>query len=241
MYIPIDGILFLILIILFLAVLYRRVVYNNDSFEPIRRTYSGFDRKLKINNYVKHVSRTPEDSQKIIFIEVSILFTAVLIMYLLASKAVFFTAVSSGSMNPTFSRNDLVLMQNLEHTYKPGDIVMFDRPDTSHPVTHRISAINEGFIRTAGDATGQTDWWELEDKDIQGKAILMNGEPIVIKEYGRFFIVDNTRQDYGPFGQDYSKYFLFFQTVKMYGFVIALSCLFFYIVLTAKQKPWQSK
>lgn len=118
---------------------------------------------------------------------------------------------------------------------------MFERPDTSYPVAHRIKQITDKGINTAGDATGQMDWWELEKKDIHGKAILIQGKPLVIKGYGKFFIVDDRHQDFGPLGQDYGKYFLFFQVIKIYGYIIAVFSLFLYIIMTLKQKPWQSR
>jgi signal peptidase I len=220
---------------------YRRIFYKSVSFEPVIQAFKAVDRKQRINAYIKQINKRPEESQKAVFKEVFIFIIALLIMFLFASKAVFFTAVISGSMNPTFNMDDLVLMQNIDSTYKLGDIIMFERPDTSYPVVHRIKLITDRGVNTAGDATGQLDWWDLEKKDIHGKAILIQGKPLVIKGYGKFFIVDEKHQDFGPLGQDYAKYFLFFQVIKIYGYVIAVFSLFLYIIITLKQKPWQSK
>lgn len=241
MYIPIYDLLFILLLSVFLIVVYRRIIYSIDFLEPVQQRYSALDRKLRVNNYIKNVTRKPQDMQKIIFKEVAILTGVIFIMFLLATKAVFFTAVASGSMSPTFERDDLVLMQNIDRTYRPGDIIMFNRPDTSHPVSHRIASITDQGISTEGDAIGQIDWWRLEEKDIMGKAVLIRGKPIVIKQYGKFFIVDDRHQDFGPFGRDYSKYFLFFQVVKIYGYIIAVASLMIYIIITVRQKTWQSK
>jgi signal peptidase I len=241
MYVSINDILFLSILLIFLILVYRRIFYNISSFEPFIQAFKTVDRKQRVNAYIKQINQRPEESQKILFKELSILAFALIIMFLFASKAIFFTAVISGSMDPTFNKDDLVLMQNIDRTYKPADIIMFERPDTSFPVVHRIKLITDQGINTAGDATGQMDWWDLQKKDIHGKAILIQGKPVVIKGYGKFFIVDDSHQDFGPLGQDYGKYFLFFQVIKIYGYVIAVFSLFLYIVMTLKQKPWQTR
>jgi len=241
MYISINDILFLSILLIFLIMVYRKIIYNIGSFKPVIQTFKTVERKHRINAYIKQINKRPVESQKVVLQELFIFIFALIIMFLFASKTIFFTAVISGSMYPTFNTDDLVLMQNIDRTYKPGDIIMFERPDTSYPVVHRITQITDRGINTAGDATGQMDWWELEKKDIHGKAILIQGKPLVIKEYGKFFIVDERHQDFGPLGQDYGKYFLFFQVIKIYGYIIAVFSLFLYIITTLKQKPWQSR
>jgi signal peptidase len=240
MYISINDISFLLLLLIFLIIVYRRIIYGTDLLEPIKQRYSEYYRKTRINNYIEKVSKQPVDIQKMVFKEGLILTAVLCIMFLLAAKAVFFTAVASESMYPTYNKDDLVLMQNIDGIYMPGDIIMFKRPDTSLPVTHRITSITEDGIRTAGDATGQSDWWEVKKEDILGKAILIQGKPVVIKGYGKFFIVEDKNQDFGPFGKDYKNYFLFIEIIKIYGYVIALLSLFLYIFLTIK-KPRQSR
>lgn len=241
MLISINDVLFLFALLVFLILLYSRIIYNRSFLELVKRKFSSVDKKQRINVYIKQINKKPVDFQKEVLKEVSVFSGALIIMFLLASRAIFFTAVVSGSMSPTFNTDDLVLMENIDHSYKPGDIIMFERPDTSYPVAHRIKLITDQGISTAGDATGQIDWWELQKKDIHGKAILLQGKPIVIKGFGQFFIMDERHQDFGPFGQDYGKYFLFFQVVKIYGYVITIICIFIYIVITIKQKPRQSR
>ena len=194
-----------------------------------------------MNNYIKQVTKKPIDLQKHIFNESLTLTFVFLVMYLLAIKAIFFSAVISGSMYPTFDRDDLVLIQNVDHSYNIGDIVMFQLPDTSNPVLHRVARIENDVIYTAGDASGQIDWWELKKSEILGKAVIIRGKPVVMKEYGKFFIVDNKNQDFGPLGKDYRKYFLFFEVLKIYGYIIAVFSIFLYIIMTLKEKPWQSR
>jgi signal peptidase I len=241
MFISINDVLFLFVLLIFLVLAYVRIIYNRNFFEPVNQTFHGFDKKQRRKAYFKQINKRPVDFQKVVLKEVSIFSGVLVIMFLLASKAIFFTAVVSGSMSPTFNTDDLVLMENIDHSYKPGDIIMFERPDTSYPVAHRIKMITDLGIYTAGDATGQIDWWELQKKDIHGKAILIQGNPIVIKDLGKFFIIDESHQDFGPFGQDYRSYFLFFQVVKIYGYAIAIISLLLYIAMTLRQRQYKSK
>ena len=241
MYPPLNDILFLLLLSIFLIILYTKIIYSMDFSGLFKPKFSTYNRSQKINYYIKQINKKPIDLQKHIFKESLILITVLFIMYLLATKAIFFSTVISGSMNPTFDRDDLVLMQNIGHSYNVGDIIMFQRPDTSNPVSHRIVRIVNEVIYTKGDATSQIDWWEIKKEEILGKAILIQGKPIVIKEYGKFFIIDNKNQDFGPLGQDYRKYFLFFEVLKIYGYIIAVLSIFLYIIMTLKQKPWQSR
>ncbi len=242
MYIFLNDVIFLIILSIFLIIVYRRIIYNINFLEPVQKRYFEFYRSIQVKNYIKEVSRQPIDIQKIMMKETLILGCVLFILFLIGTKAIFFTAVISGSMSPTFNRDDLVLMQNIEHSYKPGDIIMFIDPYTTRPYTHRISEITKRGISTAGDASGINDPWELGEKDILGKAIILQGKPIVIKDYGKFFIIDDKRQDFGPlFGPDYRKYVLFIQIVKIYGYVIVILSIFIYIALTVKHKPWQNK
>ncbi len=241
MFISINDLLFLFTLSVFLILAYSRIIYNRSFFALVGQKFRSIDKKQRIKDYLRQVTKKPEDLQKVVFKEVIIFIFALVIMGLLASKAIFFTAVVSGSMSPTFETDDLVLMENIDHSYKPGDIIMFSRPDTSYPVAHRIKLITDKGIMTAGDATGELDWWQLDKKDILGKSILIQGKPIIIKGLGKYFIMDERHQDFGPFGQDYNRYFLFFQVIKIYGYVITLICLFIYIVITFKQKPRHSQ
>jgi signal peptidase I len=240
MYISINDVLFLSVLLVFLVLTYARIIHNRVSFELVSQTYHGFDKKQRRKTYIKQINKRPADFQKVVLTEVSVLSGALIIMFLVATKAIFFTAVVSGSMSPTFDTDDLVLMENIDHSYKPGDIIMFERPDTSYPVAHRIKMITDLGIYTAGDATDQIDWWELHKEDIHGKAVLIQGSPIVLKSLGKFFIIDQSHQDFGPFGQDYRNYILFFQVVKIYGYAIAIICLLLYIVMTLRKKQYFS-
>ena len=241
-YLSINDVIFLITISILLIILYKRIRYNWLFIEKIRHRYGDYTRNIKVQDRIKYISRQPVDRQKIIFEDFSILIFTILIIFLIGTKAIFFAAVVSDSMTPTFSRNDLVLMQNIDRNFNMGDIIMFQRPDREFPISHRIVSIKEGKIYTAGDATKMKDWWALKDKDILGKAITFRGMPIVITGYGKYFIIADKNQKFGPF--DYQKYNLFLSVIKAYGYAIALLCLLIYIVLIfkgEKQKEYKIK
>jgi signal peptidase len=239
MNVPINLILLVLILSIALILIYLRISNKIDIFEPIKNNYREFNRGNKAKNFINTIGKQPQDAQKAVFKEGLILFIVIFIMFAAASKAIFFSAVVSGSMIPTFHRGDLLLMQNVDRTYRVGDIVMFRTPDTDLPYTHRIQSITNEGIMTKGDATDQNDWWKLKNEEILAKAILIKGKPIVLKGYGNYFIISDKNQDFGPFGNDYRKYQLFFQVVRIYGYVIAAVCLFLYILITARKKSWQ--
>ena len=237
-YFSINDIIFILLLSIFLTTIYMRIVYNWNFVEKIERIYSQSDINSRVKDRIKYINRQPIDRQKVIFKDLSILSIALLVIILIGTRTIFFSAVVSDSMSPTFSKDDMVLMQNVDRSYNVGDIIMFERPDTSLPVSHRIISIGDEGIRTAGDATKSMDWWKLKKDDIVGKAILVQGKPIIIKELGIYFIVEDKNQRFGPF--NYQDYYLFISVIKIYGYFIAIISLIIYIVLTFKKEKDRS-
>lgn len=231
----VTEILLLLALSIFFYILYKRKVKNQELgvIEKINDTYFKLDRKNRKKDYIRVVSTRPADNEKIIFENIIILAIVFSTMYLLLSKSIFFAAVVSDSMIPTFHRNDLILIQNIDRRFNVEDIVMFKRPDTSIPVTHRIKSIKDGLIRTAGDNSGQLDWWELKNEDMLGKAIMIEGKPILIKGLGVYFITENKNQRIGPF--DYRTYIIFIEVVKLYGYIIAAVSILAYLILEGKR------
>jgi len=223
-----------------LIFIYLWIIHKIDVFQPIKNLSGQIGRSVKVRNFNNRAGKQPVDIQKAVFKEGIFIVLVILIMLGVGSKMIFFSAVVSGSMVPTFYRGDMILMQNIDRTYSVGDIIMFKRPDTNLPYSHRIWAIRKEGIITKGDATDTIDWWRLKKENILGKAIQVNGKPIVIKGYGNYFIISDEHQDFGPFGNDYRKYQLFFQVVRIYGYVIAALCLIMYVMITARKKSWQS-
>jgi signal peptidase I len=107
------------------------------------------------------------------------------IFYILYSQNLFFGTVLSGSMEPTFKRGDLVLMQSLYGEPRIGDIIMFVPLSGMEPVTHRIISIDQnGYIRTKGDANQREDDWRFSKGNIIGKSVIIGNKPVVIPGLG---------------------------------------------------------
>lgn len=233
-YFFIDDFIFILMILIFLILIYRRVIYNWNIIEKVEQRYSESDINSRVKDRIKYINRQPIDRQRVIFEDLSILSIVLLLIIFIGTKTIFFAVVVSDSMSPTFSRNDMVLMENIDRRYNVGDVIIFNRPDTSIPTSHRIVSIDEESIRTAGDATKTTDWWKLKRDDIIGKAITIQGIPVIIKGFGAYFIAEDKNQRFGPF--DYQNYYLFISVIKIYGYAIAIISLIIYIVLSLKRQ-----
>ena len=74
-----------------------------------------------------------------------------------------FQVVTSGSMRPTISPGDVAVTQAVPvSSLKVGDVIVFYPPTSStEPVMHRIVSINNGVIKTRGDANNVDDPWQL--------------------------------------------------------------------------------
>jgi signal peptidase len=240
MNIDIGGMIFVLFLLILLIIMNRLIVHNSKMFEKIGENYSKVDRKVRISDYKDKIKTPPSDRQKIIFMDLMILLVAVALIVMIASKSLFFAAVISSSMYPTFDKNDLILIQNIDRSFHVGDIVLFNTPDRNFPISHRIVAIDgDGTIHTEGDATGVVDWWRLNKTDIGGKVVLIMGKPVVIKGLGQNFIVQDRNQKFGPF--DYPRYLLFINIIKTYGYAIIVIVIMAYIYLTLRSyKPKNS-
>lgn len=228
-----GDIFFLSIIIIFLIILYG-IMAQNWKLGLISNRYFELEKNGMEKDYIRSINIYEKDKEKLIFKDIFIILFFISIVLLFITKTIFFAAVVSESMTPTINKYDMVLLQNIDHRYAVGDIIMFNRPDTSLPVTHRIRSIDEdGIIKTAGDAAGQIDWWQLKKEDIVGKAFIILEKPITIKNFGRYFIAENKNQRFGPF--DYGTYFLFIEVIKLYGYAIAAICIFAYIFLEMKK------
>ena len=232
-YLFINDAIYLGILTVFLIVVYRRIIHNWNFIERIKQKYSDYDKKSRIQNRIKYISRQPVDRQRLIFNDASTLTIVLLIIFLIVTRSIFFADVISQSMVPTFDKNDLVLMQNIDRTYNVGDIIMFESVDLAQPVSHRIVSIDENGIHTAGDAAKRIDWWTLKNGDIEGKAITFQGVPIVIKGFGKYFLIEDKNQKFGPF--DYRSYSLFLSVIKAYGYAIVVFSLLAYIILSFRR------
>jgi len=157
------------------------------------------------------------------------------VIFVLLFKLVFFTAVTSDSMQPTFKKGDLVAMQKIATTPKEGDIIMFDRPEYMLPVTHRVVAAMDDRVRTRGDARGSTDPWVVREGEIMGKAIQVGGEPVVLKDVGNYFILDTREMRYGKYGLEYTFMKNVFSVIRVYGYALCVISILGYVILTLRE------
>ncbi len=103
-----------------------------------------------------------------------IVFSAVMLAFVLPTgwKAL---SVQTGSMEPSISPGDLVLVRNIPAAnYQTGDVITFVNPENKQQtITHRIVGINEGSRRvyvTKGDANDQPDR-PFNETQVVGKTI----------------------------------------------------------------------
>ena len=74
-----------------------------------------------------------------------------------------FQTVTSGSMRPTASPGDMAITEAVStSSLRVGDVIVFYPPgDTTEPVMHRIVSIENGAIKTRGDANNVDDAWQV--------------------------------------------------------------------------------
>lgn len=80
-----------------------------------------------------------------------------------------FLEVSSGSMVPTFSIGDIIIIKKCED-YEVGDIVTYN-VDNCYLVTHRIIERNGNNFVTKGDSNNKVDTEIVTKENIEGKFI----------------------------------------------------------------------
>ncbi len=173
-------------------------------------------------------------SYKTILLPVAI---TLLIAYILSAQLVFFAIVTSGSMEPTLKKGDLVFMQNILVKPEVGDIIIFlDRTGTrvsNRPltVTHRIVSFDGNYIRTKGDNNPAIDSWTVYKKDLLGEAMLFNNKPIVLKDAGKYFLLDFSATSYT---REFMAIATTIQNIRSFGVLIFFTCLFFYVFLSLR-------
>lgn len=161
----------------------------------------------------------------------------IFVAYILSAQLFFFAIVTSGSMEPTFKKGDLVFMQNVLVKPKPGDIIIFNDPQEkiagSKPVTvtHRITDVAGDTIRTKGDNNPALDSWRVNKKDILGRAIILNDKPVVLKDVGNYFLLDYRSTQYTA---EFLAIAKTIQNMRTMGIMIFFVCLVMYLFLSIK-------
>ena len=75
--------------------------------------------------------------------------------------------VLTGSMEPTYAIDDVIIAKEMEH-YQVGDVVVYQ--DGDMVIVHRVVAVDEETIQTMGDANNVVDAPIAKDK-VKGKVI----------------------------------------------------------------------
>ena len=167
------------------------------------------------------------------------LIVAVAIAYILLAHLFFPAVVTSGSMAPTLEKYDVVLTQRLHLTPEVGDIIVFDVEESQLPVVHRIVSASSGGIKTKGDARTFQDGWVLKEDQINGELITYEGEPIVIKNVGRYILFDPSEEVVitSKYGSEFYRTAQIISYIKNMGLVIAIICicLYLYFVVTERR------
>lgn len=127
--------------------------------------HSSFFRVILVN---KRTMRK-EIYMKLIKTLLSFLFLPLILLFILVGALNFFSApegdglfgykgyiVTSGSMEPTFSPGDYIIVKQKDFSgLNEGDVITFTEDGTI--VTHRVKTIAESGVETQGDANGATD------------------------------------------------------------------------------------
>lgn len=159
------------------------------------------------------------------------------IAYILSAHLLFFAIVTSGSMEPTFKKGDLVFMQNIFVKPKVGDIIIFEDPKknviSNKPVTvtHRIIEIQGGTIRTKGDNNPRADSWTVNKDVLLGKAFVINSNPVVLENIGRYFLLDFTTEQYT---EEYLAIAKTIQNMRSLGLMVFFLCLVTYLFMSIR-------
>ena len=166
------------------------------------------------------------------------LIVAVAIAYILLAHLFFPAVVTSGSMDPTLVKYDVVLTQRLYLTPDVGDIIVFDVEESQLPVVHRIVSASSGGIKTKGDARTFQDGWVLKEDQINGELITYNREPIVIKNVGRYILFDPSEEVVitSKYGSEFYRTAQIIKYIKKMGLTIAIICICLYIYLVITER-----
>ncbi len=118
---------------------------------------------------------------------IALIFFISLIFASVFNTPLFFSYVTSGSMEPTIEKYDLIFINVFSRNFQVGDIVVFKSGDQW--ICHRIVGLISGGYITKGDANIATDQFSgkgvVKKEDIVGKVISINNHPVKISGVGR--------------------------------------------------------
>jgi len=216
------------LIIMGLAGAYLVYLHRDDLELSLRISRT----RTRADEIVKRIFKSRRAILVMAGIEIAIF---LVIIYLGLTMKIFFAAVLSNSMSPTFERGDIVLVQTIFREPKEGDIVMFVSEEFGYSVTHRVLKVSGDKVYTGGDASGP-DGDPIAKDAIIGKAILIFGKPIVVKGVGNYFILDvKEMRDIGPYGQEYLFYKKLIDAMRQYALAVIIIGISAYIYVTVRE------
>ena len=166
------------------------------------------------------------------------LVVAVAISYVLLNQMVFAAVVTSGSMEPVLEKYDIVIAQKLYLTPETGDIIVFEVETVRLPVIHRIISASRSGIKTKGDARVFEDGWTLNRDQIHGELLMYGGDPIVIKNIGRYILFDPAEKITitSKYGSEFYRTTQLVKYIKKMGLIIAIVCVGLYIYFMVTER-----
>jgi signal peptidase len=226
------GVIEILCGIIFLLMLIVCFILKSFKFPPLERIKMALEkgkRRKKVEEFIERTRRREIPTLKISTTLGIICFLLALVL----THKVFFMVVTTDSMVPTFKRGDMFLAQAIQIEPEKGDIVVFERMEIGLPISHRILKIEGERIYTGGDASGPDSWF-ITKKDIIAEAVTIGGVPIVIKDFGKYFILEAKElRAIGPYGQEYLFYKNLVSTFRSYALaiIIIFSALYIYLEL----------
>lgn len=118
--------------------------------------------------------------------------------------------VLSGSMEPTISPGDAIIVESVEPSaIEEGDVITFTRDGNAYTTTHRVTEIRDSEagleFRTKGDANAQADQAPVAASQVEGRVASIGGVALVIPLVGNVVQFAGTTVGFGvlvvvPFG-----------------------------------------
>ncbi len=228
----------IILFALVLAFFYDRRQGYRNSIDILGSLAQQFQRRSHEGKVNATMTMYREHARKVRLRSILLPTALVLLaVYILSAHLLFFAIITSGSMEPTFKKGDLVLMQDILIRPKVGDIIIFPDPQNSRvgsqplTITHRIESISGDGIKTKGDNNPYIDSWSVSRKIILGKAIILYQQPLVLKNMGKYFLLDYSAQQYN---QEFLAISKTIQNIRALGIMIFFICLALYLILSVR-------
>jgi signal peptidase len=212
-----EGLIVSVFVLILLAVFYLYKKKNRIIIGLIASQYKSRRGELKKDT-------TGRDWMLFIFI--------LTIIVILGFKLFTLVVVVSDSMKPEFQKGDMVIVQSIFLTPEVGDIIMFSVKNRNYDVSHRVVAIKNGIIITQGDNNPRKDDYRTKQENIKAKAIQINKNPLVIKNFGALFITDYSKQGViSKWGDQFTLMQNISAAIKAWGIVITIFALLGYIIM----------